>query len=265
MELAALDLARQVVHASRLGSRRPVLAHSVSGRFEEIRVRGHVDDGREAGMRDRAVVALEEVLGAELPVRLDLRLRALEEAKRVDVDSGRGDAVGHVFEEVRERAGIGVRAHEDEGAPGLRAQLQQAEVAGVDPAFAVRARRRDQSAVEPVRPRVVGALERRSPPGAFADDRASVPADVEERAELVLLVADEHHGDVSHARRTERAGLRDLVRPAGVLPEAAEDPLLLEPEGGGIDVPAPGKSPSRAPDGHVSTLPVACGAIGTVF
>jgi hypothetical protein len=45
-----------------------------------------VDDGREARMRDGAVVALEEVLGADLPVRLQLRLVAPEEAQRIHVD-----------------------------------------------------------------------------------------------------------------------------------------------------------------------------------
>ena len=75
VELAALDLARRVVGAARLGPRRADLGHAPAVGLEQVRVRRDVDDRREAGVRDRAVVALEEVLRADLPVRVRARTR----------------------------------------------------------------------------------------------------------------------------------------------------------------------------------------------
>ena len=69
-------------------------------------------------MGDLAVVALEVVLAADLPVRRVLvPARALEEAQRVEVDAGRGDERGQLAERLRERLGLRVRVDEDERAP----------------------------------------------------------------------------------------------------------------------------------------------------
>ena len=123
-----------------------------------------------------------------------------------------------------------------------------------DPALPVPTRRRDEAAVEPVRPGVVRALQRLAPPGALAHDRAAVSADVEERAELVLLVAHDDDRNVADPRRRERSRLRHVAEVAHVLPRAAEDPLALELEHGRIRVPAPGQGPDvdRAHDGQAS-------------
>ena len=98
--------------------------------------------------------------------------------------------------------------------PGLELQRDEAELLLVDPALPVSARRGDEAAVEAVRPGVVRALERLAPARALADERAAVAADVEERAERVLLVAHEHDGDVADraSRRTIPARAR---RPRG--------------------------------------------------
>ncbi len=114
-------------------------------------------------MGSRAVVALEEVLGGDLPVAVELRLRALEEAQRVQVDAGVGDPLRDAVEELVERAGFGIRAHEDQRSPGADLQRDETELLLVDPALLVPARRGDEPAVEAVRPRVVRALERLSP------------------------------------------------------------------------------------------------------
>ena len=103
MELAALDLARRVVRASRLGAGRADLGHPPTPGLEQVRVRRHVHDRREAGMRDRAVVALEEVLRADLPVGGELGLGSVKEAERADVDACGCDALGNVLQHVGER------------------------------------------------------------------------------------------------------------------------------------------------------------------
>ena len=53
-------------------------------------------------MGDRTVVALEEVLRADLPVGGELGLRPLQEAESADVDTRGSDALGDIFEEVGE-------------------------------------------------------------------------------------------------------------------------------------------------------------------
>ena len=64
-------------------------------------------------------------------------------------------------------------------------------------------------------------------------------ADVQERAQRVLAIANEHDGDVADARGRERSRLGDVAGVADVLPRAAEDALALELEHGGVRVPAP--------------------------
>jgi hypothetical protein len=159
---------------------------------------------------------------------------------RVDVDPGFGDLLRDVLEEVRERRRIAVGIHEDERPPRLERELDEPELPLLDPALAVGAGRGEQPPVEAVRPRVVGALQRLPLARALADDRAAVAADVDERAQDAVVVADEEHRGVAGARGVERAGLGDLVRARDVLPEAAEDSLLLHLQRGRVDVPAPG-------------------------
>jgi hypothetical protein len=78
-------------------------------------------------MRGSAVVALEVVLRADLPVRLALGLRAPEEAQPVDVDPGFLDLPRNVPQEVREGLRLRVRSDERERAPGLEPEPDEVE------------------------------------------------------------------------------------------------------------------------------------------
>ena len=78
-------------------------------------------------------------------------------------------------------------------------------------------------------------------------------ADVQERAQLSVTSAHDEDRDVAHMCRHELAGLRELIGAGDVLPEAAEDMLLLGPEHVWIGVPAPGKHlPARYHAHHAS-------------
>ncbi len=79
-----------------------------------------------------------------------------------------------------------------------------------------------------------------------------MPADVEERPQRALPVADEHDGNLPGVRRRERARLGDLTRVADVLPEAPEDPLVLELEHVTVGVPAPGQRSRRVDRSHAT-------------
>src|SRR5207249_81700 len=74
VELAALDLPCRVEAAAVPAHRAELAGERIAGR-QLVGVGRNVDDGAETGMSDGAVVALEEVLGDELPVRLDARFR----------------------------------------------------------------------------------------------------------------------------------------------------------------------------------------------
>ena len=81
-------------------------------------------------------------------------------------------------------------------------------------------------------------------------------ADVEEGAQVALVVAHDHDRDAAEIAGEERARLGDLVGAAGVLPGAAEDPLALEPEHGRVRVPVEG---DRAPVGDRRHRPESSG------
>ncbi len=79
-------------------------------------------------MCDRAVVALEEVLRADLPVRLVLGLRAGEKSEPVYVDSRRGDPLGDVLQRLPERRCLEIGVDEHERPPGLELQGDEPEL-----------------------------------------------------------------------------------------------------------------------------------------
>ena len=247
VELAALDRAARVerrpAHAL---PNRPELGREEAARLEHVGVDRDVDDLREAGMGDLAVVALEEVLAADLPVGRVLGVRALEEAERVELEPGRGDELRQLAERLGERRRLGIRVDEDERPPGVDRAGRRPSSAASKLGLAVGARRRAERAVELVRPGVVGALERLAPALALADERAAVAADVQERAQLGVLAADDDDRDPARVAGEERTRLGDLVGAAGVLPGSPEDPLALEPQDGRVGVPVEGDRAAAA-------------------
>ena len=112
-------------------------------------------------MRDSAVVALEEVLARDLPVRLELELGAEAKLQCIDVED-LGELRRHVAERFCKRSGIEIRIHEHEWAERVNFDLLEPEFARVEARLAIRAGRCAELAVERVGPRVVRALQRRS-------------------------------------------------------------------------------------------------------
>ena len=151
------------------------------------------------------MVALEEVLADDLPVRLVLGGRALAERERVEVEACGRDELRQLAEVLRERRCVGVRVDEDERTPGVDLHGQEPELRRVEAGLAVGARRRAERAVEAVRPRVVRALERLAPPRALATG-AAVAADVQERAQLPSRVADDDDRDAAASRVKNEPG-----------------------------------------------------------
>src|SRR4029077_12622591 len=66
---------------------------------------------------------------------------------------------------------------------------------------------------------------------------AAVAADVDEPAQGAVLAPHDRHRDLSGDRREEAPRLRDLLRPACVLPGRGEDALVLSREYRLVGVP----------------------------
>src|SRR5205823_2666606 len=78
--------------------------------------------------------------------------------------------------------------------PGVDEDRSQRDRCRVEAGLALRPRRRPERAVEVVRPRVVGALQRRTTTRLLDDLRPAMTADVEKGAERPGAVADDDHG-----------------------------------------------------------------------
>ena len=169
--------------------------------LEDVSLLRHVERLREARVRDRAVVALEEVLGADLPVaRVLVALGARVEAEPVDLDAAVREQPGEPTEGARERPGVAIRVDEHERAPGLGGDGDERQRLAVEGSLALGPGRVPQRAVEVVCPRVVRALDRLALRVRLAEHMASVPADVHERAELAVAAADDEDGsEPAHA------------------------------------------------------------------
>ena len=161
-----------------------------------------------------------------------------------------GDERRDLAEHVGQRRRVRVRVHEDERSPRVDGGGQEPELRAVEPRLAVAARDLAQRAVEVVRPRVVGALQRRAASRPGEHGMAAVAADVDERAQHAVAAAhdEERHG--AGVGGQEGARLGDLVRAPRVLPAAPEDALLLAREDLRVGVPARGQAvPGAQPVG----------------
>ncbi len=193
-------------------------------------------------MRDRAVVALEEVLDDDLPVRLDhLIPAATAELERRRVETGAGERGGKVAERVSERRGARVRVDEDERTPRVHEHGMQRETRWIESRLSIRPRSGAQRPVEVVRPRVVRALQRLPATAALDHEVPAVPADVDEATQHPVRAPHDDDWHLAGLAGEELAGLHDVVRDACVLPGTPEDPLLLESVYLRVGVPACGE------------------------
>jgi hypothetical protein len=85
---------------------------------------------------------------------------------------------------------------------------------------------------------VVRALQRLALPGAFRQRKATVPADVQEGAQLAVAGVGDDDRRAARAGAEERPRLQRFSRVPDVLPGRAEDQLLLTAQDLGIRVPA---------------------------
>ncbi len=208
VELAPRQLPRHVHRAAARLADGAVLARETTVSVQGVGLRRDVDHLGEARVSDLAVVALEEVLADELPVRLELGLPSGVVDEAVDVEPELGHLCRHRAERVGERFRVRAGVDEDERSPGSDRRRGEAELVLREVRLFLRARRGAEPAVESVRPRVVRALERLPAALALGDREAAVAADVDEGPQLA--VAGERDDDRRPAAGggEEGAGLR---------------------------------------------------------
>ena len=175
---------------------------------------------REARMRDGAVVALEEVLAGDLPVRLEpSNSRAEAELERVDVDD-LGELGRHVAERVGERRRRRRPRSRTRTGPTSRAragrgrQLARRRTQARGPSAAPRGARPSSSYVHAWYAH--WSVSRRPAPSATT--KPAVAADVQERAELAVPRARDDDGRQSERARRSTTRAR---RPAPCGPRTA--------------------------------------------
>ena len=145
---------------------------------------------------------------AHLPVRRILvDLEAAVEAHAAEIDPVLGKAFGDVAEPLLQRPRLLIEVREDERPPLGNGDGMESQCLALEPRLALRARCGAKRAVEVVRPRVVGALDRLALAVALAQDEAAVPADVDEPAQLPIAPADEDDRCLTHDRGGEVARL----------------------------------------------------------
>ena len=237
VELAALDLARGVVATPLFRPGRALLRHPAALQLEEIRVRRHVHDRREPRVSDGAVVALEEVLGRDLPVRGELRFGPLEEAQ--ESRSIPASAIRSGASPRNSSSGAtSTSGLTNTSGLGVEPQLKEPELLVVGPTLAREPGRGHELAVEPMSTR--GTLKGCALAGPFAHERAAMAADVQERA-CPPRRAPARRGRRRRASRRTTRCLRP--RPVGRRTATSDGRCaLLELQDGRIHVPAPGKS-----------------------
>ena len=206
-------------------ARRKVLAEPRRGH----RVQGPVVHGGE-------VVALHEVLGQALPVRVPrLRLAVTEHHVLHVVVAHQGH---EPLEPRRERRRLPVEVDEEESLPHLRRDLGQPAARRVEIIAPLDERRPQQPAPQVVGPRVVRALEMLRAAATARDRHPAVPAHVGEHPKPVVVAPHHQQRLTEQVRRPVVAGRRRLLGAADAHPLPAEQLLGLDRQefGGRVEV-----------------------------
>jgi hypothetical protein len=184
-------------------------------------------------VRRRAVIAFEIVLDRQLPVRRDLVVRAMGDA-RIGPAIGAETVAQRLLDTTeRERR----RGERDEDQPLDDTEMNRLEPIGGGVEIRRHVTRRTQRAVEPVGPGVVGTDQEFGMAGLrAADARAAVTADIGEAAQHAILAAHDDHRFVGQLEEEIIARLRRLAGMAGAEPMAPQQAIDIAPENVGMAI-----------------------------
>ncbi len=226
------------------------MAHVVLGGVTVRELGQHLGQFRVDG---RAVVALHEVLDDELPVGLHVVDDPLADGEavdvvpldRLDVAQTRHDIADDLL---LEGGRVLRQAHPHIAEPLPHGHVHQAVLGTADVGHPGEIGRRDQLAVQAVRPGVVRALEGPLDLAGLlrAQLGATVPADIEVRADRVVPRPGDEDALAPHVDSAERAGLRQFGGARDTEPHGLEYALLLLGEDRRIRVGGAGERGDQA-------------------
>ena len=193
--------------------------------LEAQAVRGQLLGQRE-GIGGAVVLVVAHRDHGALLAHADLELVDLPALDDVVVTEPAGDRAG---DRVLERRRLVGQAHPDVAQPLPQVDGDQPVLRAVDVLHLREVRRGHERAVEGVGPGVVPALELALAGSRLlhAHARTAVPADVQERAQLLVAAADDQHVFTTHVDGLERAGILEVRRTRSGEPVRLEDLRLL--------------------------------------
>ena len=217
-------------------------------RLEQVAVRVDVDHLAERRVRGRAVVALEEVLDHDLPVRVRAELDARVELDR-SMSMSRARIAGRSPRcSASGAAGSGLTNRNGPQVSTLG--RQERPVVVVEAGLAIRARRGCAASRRGRRSTRGSGTGACCGAAAVHQDRAAMAADVDERAQIAFPVAGDEDRHAACVGRKVRAGLCDLAARPPYCQERAKITRALAAER--LLVAVPGER--KRERGHVPML-----------
>ena len=193
-------------------------------------------------MADRNVQMVGIIVGDRLPVERPLaerdsadRLQVLETIGRDLMLIGRHHLV--------DRRRSGFERDEQESAPGLQRNREEAHLLSLQSGIFVAMGDADQSPVSGITPRMIGAGQHFRTAACSVDQpRSAMPADVRESPDLAVVAANDDHALAEIFDRPPFAGLGDLALVADDLRRGAQERTLLRLEELGVVIEPAGQA-----------------------
>ena len=178
-----------------------------------------------AGMTDRQMIALHEILGQNLPIGVP----NMGLAKRFDIGLHLEivDEVLDLGELRRNWRRLGIERHHRPAEPGLAADLRQLVILLAETDVARHRRRPAQRPVEIIAPAMIGADDRAAIAGALQERRHAMAAHVGHRPQFAVLAADDDNRFARQLIGQVVAGVRQRAGAPDADPLAGEDVFQL--------------------------------------
>ena len=200
------------------------------------------EQAREAGMGDLDVEPVRIIVGDVLPV--DVARTQRDPADRLQSLEAMGGDFGVIGRHHFGDGGpAGFEADEQETAPRLQLDRDQAETLGIEPGIILSGGHADQPPVIGIGPGMIGAGQPLGAARLAVDQpRAAVAADIGEGAHHTVAAANHDHALAEQVERAPVASVWNVVGVADDLPRRADQPLHLDPEIFGIAIDPAGQA-----------------------
>ena len=209
------------------------------------------------------VVALDEIVGIDFPVGVEVHRLAADRVVRLD---GLVGEFGDEVTELRNEVFLRIDGDEEQATPGGDVDRLQRPVGRIEARLLAEPWRVDEMAVIGEDPLVIGAADGGAAACPLLQQlRAAVAADITEGAEFTVTAADGENLDAGDVGGNILAALGNLGRGTKHLPGLGEDLVALARQHGGIDIEARIEvEHDGTPSGEEECLSHACYSISSI-